>query len=226
MIAKTVDFDELLRARRWRVEIFTDAIDDSLSSKWPMRSMADIATESSDAIVPADYEGDQLLYVGLENVESITGEPVGLEMRPKGDIRSRSKVFRRGQILYGRLRPYLRKAFLAIPPFDRGICSTEFIVITPNTQLILPELLRVLLVSQAATGQFARFQIGAALPRISSKDFFSVLLPIPPIEVQRAWLVKAASLEAAYREARRLVMQYPTTLDSLVDDLVSGVPID
>jgi hypothetical protein len=226
MISKTVYFDELVRANRWRVEIFTDTIDGNSLSKWPMRSMADIATESSNAIMPSDSEDDQLLYVGLENVESITGEPVALQIRSKAEIRSRSKVFRQGNILYGRLRPYLRKAFLAMPPFDHGICSTEFIVIIPNTQLILPQLLRVLLVSQAATGQFARFQIGAALPRISSKDFFSVSLPVPPLEVQRAWLVKAAALEEAYREARAIVMKYPSTIELSVENLLSEIASD
>ena len=222
MICKTIGFDELSRSERWRVEIFTDAINSDLSSMWPPRPMTELATESTDAIMPSAAEGSNILYVGLENVESITGEPVNLEIREKTDIRSRSKVFKTGQILYGRLRPYLRKAFLAGGPFAEGICSTEFIVISPNEKVILPQLLRVLLVSRAATDQFARFQIGAALPRISSKDFFSVSLPVPPLNIQKKWLAKATKLEREFRAARHLVSAYPLELESSVEELIAN----
>jgi len=187
-----------------------------------MVPLADIAAESTEAILPAEWPTDAVVYVGLENVEPVTGEPVGLEQRSRADIRSRSRVFGKGQLLYGRLRPYLRKVFLAAPPFERGICSTEFIVMSPNTKIVVPELLRALLASPAATAQLARFQIGAALPRISARDFFSISLPIPPLDVQQAWLQTALRLRLEYRDAKQVVNRYPNAFDTSVNSLIAG----
>ncbi len=222
MDCKIVSFDELIRAEKWRVEIFMDANESSLRSQWPLLPISELAIESYEAILPCDLNEELIIYIGLENVEAVTGEPVNLEKRHKSLIRSRSKLFTRGQILYGRLRPYLRKAFLAVPPFEIGICSTEFIVISPNTDVILPQLLRTLLVSHAVTEQLAKFQSGVALPRISSKDFFSLSLPVPPLHIQHMWLEQASLIENEYREARERVRIYPSKLDSSLEDLITG----
>src|SRR5262245_61588851 len=117
MISKIVDFENLVACGRWRVELFTDVNPAAVESHWPLVAISELADEVSGAILPSDCIGESVLYIGLENVESVTGEPVGLKMRNKESVKSRSKVFSSGNILYGRLRPYLRKAFLATPPF-------------------------------------------------------------------------------------------------------------
>lgn len=62
----------------------------------------------------------QDIYVGLENIISDTGEYVATS--DKQSISS-AGVFKKGQILFPKLRPYLNKVHLT--EFD-GICSTEF----------------------------------------------------------------------------------------------------
>ncbi|QLH38562.1 MAG: hypothetical protein HWD60_05810 [Defluviicoccus sp.] len=52
-----------------------------------------------------------------------------LNTQPANELKSLSSVFKAGDILYGRLRPYLNKVFR--PEFD-GLCSAEFIVLVPN----------------------------------------------------------------------------------------------
>ena len=190
-------------------------------SHWPLVAIGELADESSEAILPSDYIGDSLLYVGLENVESVTGEPVGLEARDKVSVKSRSKVFCRGDILYGRLRPYLRKAFLVVSPFEKGICSTEFIVLKPKLTVVVPEVLRALLVSKQLTDELARFQIGAALPRISSRDFFSLRIPLPPLGIQRKWASRLASLSGTVQAARQTIKEFPEQLDRILNEMVS-----
>lgn len=222
MVVKVVDLEQLVSANKWRVEMFIDNHHDDRSHQWPLLPLHQLAIESTRAISPNDFPEDLLLYVGLENVEAVTGEPVGLSKRPKAEIRSRSKVFEEGQILYGRLRPYLRKAFLTTSPFDSGICSTEFIVLTPNLEYILPQMLRALLVSQFATDQFSKFQVGASLPRVSSADFFSVRLPVPPLEIQKTWIESITPLEDAYRKAKSLIGVYPNRFDSSLEKLLTA----
>src|SRR5690554_2433962 len=63
--------------------------------------------------------GEDSIYIGLENIESNTGEYI--KTGEKESISS-AGVFNKGQILFPKLRPYLNKVHLA--NFD-GICSTE-----------------------------------------------------------------------------------------------------
>jgi len=222
MLTKIVDFQEVIVSGRWRVELFTDIATAIVESRWPLVTIRELADESSEAISPAECDSDTVLYVGLENVEPVTGEPVGLELREKTSVKSRSKVFKAGDILYGRLRPYLRKAFLAGPPFQKGICSTEFIVLTPNKNAILPEVLRAMLVSKQLTDELARFQIGAALPRISSRDFFSLELPLPPLAIQGQWAKKLFELSVVVRKARQQIQSFPNQLDGFLSQMIIG----
>jgi len=222
MFSKIIDFQDLPPSGRWRVELFTDVTAAVVDSRWPLVRIRELADESSDAILPAECDGDTVLYVGLENVESVTGEPVDLEVRDKASVKSRSKVFKSGDILYGRLRPYLRKAFLAQHPFKKGICSTEFIVLTPKKSVVLPDVLRAMLVSKQLTDELARFQIGAALPRISAKDFFSLQLPLPPLAVQEQWAKKLSDLSVLVRKARQQIQSFPNQLDGFLNEMIIG----
>ena len=59
-------------------------------------------------------------YIGMEHIESSTGHIIG--HGNSNDIKSSSFKFEKGDVLYGRLRPYLRKVYVA--EFN-GCCSTE-----------------------------------------------------------------------------------------------------
>ena len=70
--------------------------------------------------------GDDV-YVGLEHVAS--GRFVRIGEGKASDVQSAKYSFQRGDVLYGKLRPYLDKAVLAT---DAGICSTELLVLRPK----------------------------------------------------------------------------------------------
>ena len=67
------------------------------------------------------------IYVGLEHISS--GRFLRAGQGCAADVRSAKYAFRAGDILYGKLRPYLDKAVLAE---DEGICTTELLVLRPK----------------------------------------------------------------------------------------------
>lgn len=67
-------------------------------------------------------------YIGLEHIESATGKLLG--SISSNSVLSSSFKFSKGDVLYGRLRPYLRKVYIA--EFD-GCCSTEIFPIRSNS---------------------------------------------------------------------------------------------
>ena len=213
---------EFFKTGRWRVEIFTDDNSAGIGSRWPLVKIRDIAAESSTAVNPQDYEEEEFFYVGLENVESVTGDSVHLQKKKREEVKSRSKVFVKDCVLYGRLRPYLRKVFVADEACERGLCSTEFIVLKPAKDRVLPEVLRAILASEAIGKQLARLQIGAALPRVSADDFMKAAMPLPPMSIQKTMAGKLADLRKERLRLKSLLLENPAEIDRVVSDLVTA----
>ena len=62
------------------------------------------------------------VFIGLENVEGSTGRLIETESEYEEGIYD---VFRKGDVLFSKLRPYLEKAFIS--DFD-GFCTGEFVI--------------------------------------------------------------------------------------------------
>ena len=183
MLTKTTPFSDLTNSGRWRAEFHVHGKGE-IKSRFTVVPLGDVVAESKKAMNPSEI-GSPFHYVGLENVEPVTGEAVDIELTDPTAVRSRSKVFASGDILFGRLRPNLRKVMIAEPPFDSGLCSTECIVLRVDETASTRTYLRDLLVSEPVVERLKRMQSGAALPRVSSKDLLRLKVPVPPLDEQR-----------------------------------------
>lgn len=107
---------------------FADSPLGPIPNGWRAATVASICTVAKDTLDPASTAPETPL-VGLEHIprRQITLDSWGLA----GDAGSRKARFARGDILFGRIRPYFHKASLA--PFN-GVCSTDVIVIRPTTE--------------------------------------------------------------------------------------------
>src|SRR5665811_544236 len=102
-----------------------------------VRPLGEVVRLRSDKVV--SKKNDQMPYLGLEHMAS--GSPHPTRVGRAADSVSTNSVFSEGDILFGKLRPYLRKS--ATAPFD-GYCSTDILVLAVSyTHLTLPTILRV-----------------------------------------------------------------------------------
>jgi len=92
------------------------------------------------------------------------------------------RKFKKGQILYGSRRTYLRK--VAIAPFD-GICANTTFVIEPNDDVMNPDLLPFLMQSEGFTQYSIQNSKGSTNPYIIWRDLDAYTFPLPPIDEQR-----------------------------------------
>lgn len=134
-------------------------------------------------------------YVGLEDVEPESGkyEPTVGASRQSED--SMVGVFRAGDVLYGKLRPYLRKAIVAE---QDGVCSTEFLVLSEGRGKS-PWLHRWLL-TQEVTQQIEAGCDGAKMPRADWEHVGSIPMPLPP-PVEQIAIAAALDRETARIDA-------------------------
>lgn len=126
---------------------------------------------------------DHADYLGLENIESWTGRIIEAESRPKNttdEDAGLANVFKEGDVLFGKLRPYLAKACHA--PRD-GVCSTELLVMRP-AESIHPRFLLYSLLTPDFVGAVDASTFGAKMPRANWDFIGSLEIHLPPIETQ------------------------------------------
>ena len=117
-------------------------------------------------------------YLGLASVESQTGELSGIHEKAAGQ----AFIYKKGDVLYGRLRPYLNKVLFAE---KSGVCSTEFHVMRViNCEKVLPEYIAAILRSDLILSQTRHMMTGNTHPRISNDDVKNLYIPIPELAVQ------------------------------------------
>lgn len=143
---------------------------------------------------------ENLPYVGLENIVSNSGEYV--ETGEKESVSS-AFVFKKGDVLFPKLRPYLNKVFYA--DFD-GVCSTEFHVL--EAQKCSPFFLFSFLSRSVVVEQTSRLMTGNTLPRLQTDDVKELLVPIPKEEKQE----KITSGVRSYYEKMRNLREEATKI--------------
>ena len=166
---------------------------------------------SKEKFEPLDNESRT--FIGLEHIEKNTGRIIG---KGKTDnIRSTKTVFRAGDVLYGKLRPYLNK--VCVPDFD-GVCSTDILVFPKNQFLESSFLASFLSTSHFVTYTTANMK-GVQHPRISFKKISEFLFPLPPLNEQKRIVAKIESIfsqiDAAKEKLERLALQISSASGSL-----------
>jgi type I restriction enzyme S subunit len=104
---------------------------------WQIVSLGDVCEQRSEIVQPSANNMES--FVGLEHVAS--GETRLRNFAQSIDVKSTKFRFYAGDILYGKLRPYLDKAVLADL---NGICSTDLLVLKPKGNVIKEFLIYIL----------------------------------------------------------------------------------
>jgi hypothetical protein len=214
MWSSAVGFDALIERGRWKVEFFCspDLSDDHTDAIGliPIRSLVRERKESLD---PSSLGSTIVNYIGLEHIQSMTGELVDyFAPRVARGVKSRSKVFQKDDVLFGRLRPGLNKVMVAQGNVCEGICSTEIFVLIPDKTVVLPMVLRYLLSSHYIQRHTMRLQSGTALPRMSLDDLLDIEVPVPPLKIQKKLEADLSRQFGELTELRKRVERLPETI--------------
>ena len=188
---------------------------DGLPKGWKAGTLGDIASNIRRQVQPGDIEADTP-YIGLEHMprRSIALSDWG----EAGQVGSAKSAMRRGQILFGKLRPYFHK--VGIVPTD-GICSTDILVIDSKA-----DRWRELVLSVASSSDLVEHanatSSGTRMPRSNWTDMARFVITIPPEPVAEAFssIVRPMTekIVAGIHEAHTLA----ALRDTLLPRLMSG----
>lgn len=93
------------------------------------------------------------------------------------------RIFRKGQVLYGSRRTYLKK--VAIADFDGITANTTFVCETKDQKIFMQELLPFLMLTDSFTEHSIRESKGSTNPYINWPDIAKYEFPLPPLDEQK-----------------------------------------
>ena len=153
---------------------------------WRYLKIGDLAEEVRSLFEPSREEEQP--YIGLEHIEQGTLKLNGIGSSK--DTVSTKKKFKKGEILFGSLRPYFRKV---IWPKFNGVCSTDITVVKSKNHSC-SIFLFYFISSQAFIDHATNISSGTRMPRASWKTLADSNWLFPPLPTQH----KIASILSAY----------------------------
>lgn len=197
-------------------DLFPDSFGpDGLPKGWEAGTLGDIALNIRRQVQPGEIES-ATPYIGLEHMPR--GSIALSEWGEAGQVGSAKSVMRRGQILFGKLRPYFHK--VGVVPTD-GICSTDILVIGAKADRWREMILNI--VSSEDFVEHANATAsGTRMPRSNWRDMARYEIAVPPEAVAGAFsgIVRPMTkkIEANIHEAHTLA----ALRDALLPRLMSG----
>jgi type I restriction enzyme S subunit len=222
-----VDFDPVRAKAEGRdpglpkalADLFPDSFEDSelgeIPKGWEVGTLGDVAEHPRRGVQPNSIKPDTP-YIALEHMPKrcITLS----EWSVADGLGSNKFAFRRGEILFGKLRPYFHK--VGVAPVD-GVCSTDIVVVAPNIPHWFAFVLGIV-----SSDEFVEYtnagSTGTKMPRTSWAEMARYNIALPPRAVAQAFteIVRPAvhRMIAGIHESRTLA----ALRDALLPKLISG----
>lgn len=153
--------------------------------------VADVVTLVSDVVHPGEDPRPAASFIGLQHIESHTGRQLGADNL--GSEKGRKFRFRPGDVVYGYLRPYLNKAWVAN---CHGLCSVDQYVLRPKPG-ISADLVGYALRGRSALDQSIDLTHSLQLPRLRSGLLLGLQVPSAVRGDDRLLASKLARIQGA-----------------------------
>jgi type I restriction enzyme, S subunit len=149
---------------------------------WKMAKLGDCLRLRREVVYPRDNPEGLARFVGLEHIESGTGLRTGEVELNLAELGGRKPRFCEGDIVYGYLRPYLNKVWVA--EFN-GLCSVDQYVFTVREDRVDAQFLAWFMRSPVYLARAPVSTTPGQLPRIRTDEVASVPIELPPVEEQK-----------------------------------------
>jgi type I restriction enzyme, S subunit len=208
-----------LLLKYFRQQILTQAVSGKLTEEWRQgkkleelkkMKVGNFMKEVKEKIDPTKIK--EVKYIGLEHIKKDGGI---IEIGNSIDLKSNKTVFKKGDVLYGKLRPYLNKH--DVVTFD-GICSTDILVYR-NENLVSSKYFNYYLGLSTTVELLNAEAKGINLPRVTATIVNDLDINVPPhIEQQEivrrveSLFAKADAIEQQYKSLNEKINTLPQAL--------------
>ena len=171
-------------------EITEDEIPFDIPESWKWVRLGDCTgySQTKPKISPKDIT-DDMWSLDLEDIQKESGAILTRTTAFERKITGDKVLFYKGQVLYSKLRPYLKKILIAP---DNGICTPELVPF--NTYLVYANYIVYVLRSPHIDYVVNSVTYGVKMPRVGTETMVNLLIPLPPLSEQKRIVAKIEEL--------------------------------
>ncbi len=195
-----------------------NAVFQELTSEYGSRPVRDLFAVRNDLLHPTDKVKGQVRFVGLQHIEPNTGRRIGEDIVRAEQLNGRKFRFSPGEIVYGYLRPYLNKVWVAD---CEGLCSVDQYVLQPDNSQVETHYLAYAMRSPFFLMQSQELTGVLTLPRLRSGLLRKIEIPLPPLAEQRRIVAYLDSVQAKADAIRAAQAATRQELDALMPSVLA-----
>lgn len=193
-------------------EIAENEIPFDIPESWKWVRLGDCTgySQTKPKISPKDIT-DDMWSLDLEDIQKESGAILTRTTVSERKITGDKVIFYKGQVLYSKLRPYLKKILVAP---DNGICTPELVPF--NTYLVYANYIVYVLRSPHIDYVVNSVTYGVKMPRVGTETMVNLLIPLPPLVEQKRIVAKIEELlplvdryAASYEKLEQFNAKFP-----------------
>lgn len=161
-----------------------------LPNGWCLTQLKDVAVYGDTSNIDVSSINSDRWILELEDIEKDTARIIDIKTKADREVSGVRHSFKKGQILYSKLRTYLNKVLIAP---DDGFCTTEIVPVTA-CRAILPDYLLMVMRSPYFLEYSASCGHGVKMPRLGTIDAQKAVVPLPPLAEQARIVEKISEL--------------------------------
>ncbi|MCB9787986.1 MAG: restriction endonuclease subunit S [Deltaproteobacteria bacterium] len=187
---------------------------DGLPQGWAMAEFDDVAEVEANLVEPSAFLDSP--HVAPNHIESGTGRLLPYQSIRADGVTSPKHLFRPGQILYSKIRPYLAKVTLVD---FAGLCSADMYPVRAD---IVPGFLQQWLVSPMFTALASQSQSRTVLPKINKRALGTKAVPVPPLNEQKRIVARIEALQLRSSAAKEALDAIPPLLEKFRQSVLAA----
>ena len=157
-------------------------------SKFACKKLSDLAFINPKTDLSMLSDADNISFIPMEDISDDYGEWIGKRIGSKSDIKGYTK-FQDGDIIWARITPCMqngKSSLLSNLVNGKGYGSTEFHIIRIKSSEVLPQYIHTLLRHFDVLSDAKKYFTGSAgQQRVPTSYLENLLIPVPPLEVQK-----------------------------------------
>lgn len=191
------------------------------SGEWEVQRIGDIAMVNSESLSSGTNPEYAFDYIAIEDVDKGKLMATSHLLFSQAPSRAR-RVVRKGDVLFGTVRPNLQSHFHIDNEVSDTICSTGFAVVRCKPGKAIPAYLYAHLFNDSVMDQIESVLAGSSYPAVNGSDVADIKLPFPSLDEQNAIATVLSDLDAeivaleAQRDKTRLLKQ------AMMQELLTG----
>jgi type I restriction enzyme, S subunit len=189
-----------------------------IPKEWEVRPLLTTVRIANGQVNPKTEPYKSMVLVAPDHIESSTGRLLAKQTAAEQRAISGKYVFESGDIVYSKIRPYLRKAILANFP---GLCSADMYPLKPAADVSSGFMLAVVL-----GYRFSKYaesvSVRSGMPKINRTELAEYSLALPPLPEQRAIAEGLSDVDALLGALDRLIAKKRDLKQAAMQQILTG----